>query len=99
MRTVIRLIGGIFCALILIGLAAPSEANPSATSIPGDTLGPRAAAGEQLYSQSCEFCHGQRAIGAQAPSLRNLGISVKEIETIISEGKTSAGMPAFKTTY
>ncbi|MGH9561238.1 MAG: PQQ-binding-like beta-propeller repeat protein, partial [Terracidiphilus sp.] len=52
-----------------------------------------------MYSQACAFCHGARAIGAQAPNLRNLRMSVQQIETIISNGQLGAGMPAFKTTY
>jgi polyvinyl alcohol dehydrogenase (cytochrome) len=98
MRTVLRFIIAVSCGLILICSASVAGANQSSKSI-SEKLGPRAAAGEQLYSQSCQFCHGQRAIGAQAPSLRNLGMSVKQMEGVISEGKTSAGMPAFKTTY
>jgi polyvinyl alcohol dehydrogenase (cytochrome) len=98
MMTVLRRFILVSCAL---SIAASSQAAANQTSKPaaGEKFGPRAAAGEKLYDQSCAFCHGSRALGAQAPSLRNLSLSVKQIESVISEGKVESGMPAFKTTY
>lgn len=86
-------------ALAAAVLAPGSIARQTTASAPAVKLGPRASAGEKLYTQSCAFCHGERALGAQAPSLRNLGMSVTQIEGVIAEGKPDSGMPAFKTTY
>jgi polyvinyl alcohol dehydrogenase (cytochrome) len=87
-------------ACLLIGAPAKSaSANQSQGSVPGQKLSPRAAAGEKLYAQSCQFCHGLRAVGAQAPNLRNTGLSVQQMEAIISNGQLGKSMPAFKTTY
>ncbi len=85
--------------LMIVASAKPASARQSVATASVGKLGPSAAAGEKLYAQSCAFCHGSRALGAQAPSLRNLGLSVKQMETIISEGRTTSGMPAFNTTY
>ncbi len=88
-----------FSACLVIAAPARSVGAAQSASPPAGKLGPSAAAGEKLYAQSCAFCHGSRALGAQAPSLRNLGLSVKQIENIVSGGRTASGMPAFKTNY
>ncbi len=88
-----------WCALFLFSLSTPARSNQSTTKIPGQQLGPRAVAGKKLYQQSCAFCHGEKALGAQAPNLRKLGMSVKELENSIANGKLGTPMPAFNTTY
>ena len=87
------------CSLFLFACAAPARAHQSPTQIPGEKLSYRAQTGEKLYEQSCSFCHGQRALGAQAPNLRNLGLGVKQLEAAIANGKPGTAMPPFKTTY
>ncbi|MDE3169560.1 MAG: PQQ-binding-like beta-propeller repeat protein [Acidobacteriota bacterium] len=77
------------CALAGTALVPVARARQAAAPIPG----------AKLYVQSCEFCHGQRGLRAQAPSLRDLGLSVKQLESVIAQGKVESGMPAFNTTY
>lgn len=89
-------------SLLIAALASPATSaigRRTQSSLPGEKLSARAAAGEKLYAQSCAFCHGLRAVGAQAPNLRNTGLSVRHMETIISNGQLGRGMPAFKATY
>lgn len=76
------------CAISLFSSPAFAGANQSA-----------AVSGQQLYKQSCVFCHGANAAGGQAPTLRDPGLSAKELESVIANGKPDAGMPAFKATY
>lgn len=95
----LRLMVFALCAPMLAASSSMAQANQTTAPVPGEKLSPRAAAGEQLYVQSCAFCHGQRGLGAQAPSLRTLGLSVKQMEQVVAEGKPDTGMPAFKTTY
>jgi len=87
------------CALFIFTYSASARAHQSSTKIPGQQLGPRAQAGEKLYEQSCSFCHGEGALGAQAPNLRNSGLNVEQLEAAIANGKPGTPMPAFKTTY
>ena len=87
------------CALLFFPHPASARAGQSSTLAPRHPLGPRAQAGEKLYQQSCSFCHGEGALGAQAPNLRNLGLSVKNLERAIANGKLGTAMPAFKATY
>ena len=87
------------CVLCIFAFSASARTHQSSTNVPGQKLGPRAQAGEKLYAQSCSFCHGEGALGAQAPNLRNLGLSVKQLEAAIANGKLGTPMPAFKTTY
>lgn len=94
-----RLLSLVFFVCLLIS-ASGKSANAKEPQGPAvEKLSPRAAAGEKLYGQSCAFCHGLRAAGAQAPSLRSTGLRVQQIEKIISNGQLGKGMPAFKTTY
>jgi cytochrome c oxidase cbb3-type subunit III len=56
--------------------------------------------GEPLYKQNCETCHGERAHGAQAPSLVRSTVVLhdakgEEIGAVIKSGRPEAGMPAF----
>lgn len=87
------------CTLTLLSLASTVQANQSGTKLPGPQPGTRSSAGEKLYEQSCSFCHGEDALGAQAPNLHHTGLSIKELESIILNGKQGTAMPAFKTTY
>ncbi|MGA9884594.1 MAG: PQQ-binding-like beta-propeller repeat protein [Candidatus Acidiferrales bacterium] len=89
----------VLCALASSAPGAAAKPDQFGAVVPGRSLGPRAAAGEKLYMQSCAFCHGSRALGAQAPSLRNLGMSVKQMEAVIADGISAGGMPPFKTTF
>ena len=58
--------------------------------------------GEPLYKQNCETCHGEKAHGAQGPSLvRSVVVLHDEkgegIGAVIRSGRPEAGMPAFSS--
>jgi polyvinyl alcohol dehydrogenase (cytochrome) len=89
----------ILIALIAAAFPVRARAGQSTAVTPAGKLGPRAAAGEKLYAQSCAFCHGADAAGAQAPGLRTLGIGANEMESMIARGKPGTAMPAFNATY
>jgi polyvinyl alcohol dehydrogenase (cytochrome) len=99
MRKALRLAVFASCTLAFMTAGPAVSASQSSAAGSSQKLSPRAAAGEKLYAQSCVFCHGAGGSGAQAPSLRNLGMTATEMETAIANGKPSAGMPAFKATY
>jgi cytochrome c oxidase cbb3-type subunit III len=56
--------------------------------------------GEPLYKENCATCHGDKAHGAQAPSLVRSTVVLhdekgEEIGAVIKSGRPQAGMPAF----
>lgn len=89
----------LFGAAAVFALTSAVAARQLTSQHTPQNLSPRAAAGEKLYAQSCAFCHGDAGLGAQAPSLRNLNMSITQMESAVSAGKPDAGMPPFKTTY
>ena len=66
----------------------PARANPS-------------TAGKRAFAARCAGCHGLDGRGGErapniATSSRTLGLSDAQLETAISQGKPSSGMPAFR---
>lgn len=56
--------------------------------------------GQKLYASACAFCHGEKARGAEAPSLVRSPLVLHDekgelIAPVLIKGRTDKGMPAF----
>ena len=56
--------------------------------------------GQKLYAPNCAFCHGEKARGAEAPSLVRSPLVLHDekgelIGPVLLKGRTDKGMPAF----
>ena len=72
-----------------LGLGAPPDAAA-------------AALGQKLYSQSCAFCHGPNATGAEGPNLVRSSLVLHDekgelIGPVVHNGRGEKGMPAFSS--
>jgi cytochrome c oxidase cbb3-type subunit III len=59
-----------------------------------------AAAGEKIYLQTCAFCHGAKATGAEGPNLVRSTVVLHDergelIGPVVHNGRADRGMPAF----
>ncbi len=61
-----------------------------------------AARGQKLFLQTCAFCHGQNATGAEGPDLVRSSVVLHDehgdlIGEVVSKGRPDRGMPAFSS--
>jgi putative heme-binding domain-containing protein len=57
------------------------------------------AAGEKLFSVSCQTCHGEAGVGNRAPTLRGARLTVDYVTRMVSKGKPGTMMPAFENAF
>jgi mono/diheme cytochrome c family protein len=72
-----------------LGLAPPADAEATAS-------------GQKLFAQSCGFCHGPNATGAEGPDLLRSSVVLHDekgelIGQVVLKGRPDKGMPAFAT--
>lgn len=86
------------------GKAMAQEPAPAKKPASGDTAAASSAEydGWKVYHSYCDRCHGQDATGSSfAPNLRQSvganGMSEAAFSGVVQEGRTSKGMPAFKS--
>jgi putative heme-binding domain-containing protein len=54
------------------------------------------AAGEKLFTASCQICHGQAGVGSRAPTLRSSRLTLEYVTGVITNGKPGTMMPSFE---
>jgi cytochrome c oxidase cbb3-type subunit 3 len=82
-------------------LVLPAAAQSAETAKPNPMDNPAVKSGQTLFKTHCQACHGQDATGGIGPNLMNAPSvhnprKLKGVtQAIISQGRTSLGMPAF----
>jgi len=57
------------------------------------------AAGEKLFSVSCQACHGEAGVGNRAPTLRGDRLTVDYVSGVVAKGKPGTMMPSFESAF
>jgi putative heme-binding domain-containing protein len=57
------------------------------------------AAGEKLFTASCQVCHGEAGVGNRAPTLRGPRLTADYITKVVAKGKPGTMMPAFENAF
>ena len=96
---------GCVCAAIALVTGSPAPLNAQRAAAPDTVTNPMAGipaaipAGEALYEQTCEACHGANAQGGRGPNLATgnfrHGSSDADLFHTISTGVVGTEMPAF----
>ena len=77
--------------LLALGLASSAAAQGAQQA--------QVAAGEKLFTASCQVCHGEAGVGNRAPTLRGPRLTVDYITRVVAKGKPGTMMPAFENAF